>query len=348
MDTALKPIMIIGGGLAGLTLGVGLRKQGVPVTVLEAGHYPRHRVCGEFISGRGQDVLERLGIRKSFLEAGAILARTAAFFSREAKSPARPLLPPALCLSRFKMDGLLAEKFRKLGGELREGVRWRPSATDGALVHATGRRVQPLDHGLRWFGLKVHAQKVLLEADLEMHLAPNGYVGLCQLSGGEVNVCGLFRRRAHGNSSPTNWKQLLSGEPGTALRRRLASAVFEESSFCSVAGLPLTPQHASESDECRIGDALTMTAPVTGNGMSMAFESAESAIDPLTAYSRGDLSWWQAQQIVAAACDSAFARRLAWASKLQWMMFAQPFRGGLGAIALHSDRLWRLLFSRTR
>src|SRR6266852_4391729 len=101
---ALKPIKIIGGGLAGLTLGIGLRKQGVPVTVLEAGHYPRHRVCGEFISGRGQDVLERLGLRESFLEAGAILARTAAFFSGETQSPARPLLPPALCLSRFKMD----------------------------------------------------------------------------------------------------------------------------------------------------------------------------------------------------------------------------------------------------
>src|SRR6266446_9957477 len=97
---ALKPITIIGGGLAGLTLGIGLRQRGIPVTVLEAGHYPRHRVCGEFISGGGQEVLERLGVRKSFLEAGAIPARTAAFFTGRAQSPARPLLPPALCLSR--------------------------------------------------------------------------------------------------------------------------------------------------------------------------------------------------------------------------------------------------------
>src|ERR1035441_4912314 len=34
--------------LLGLTLGIGLRQRGIPVTVLEAGHYPRHRVCGEF------------------------------------------------------------------------------------------------------------------------------------------------------------------------------------------------------------------------------------------------------------------------------------------------------------
>jgi len=48
-----KPITIVGGGLAGLTLGIGLRQRGVPVTIWEAGKYPRHRVCGEFISGNG-------------------------------------------------------------------------------------------------------------------------------------------------------------------------------------------------------------------------------------------------------------------------------------------------------
>ena len=54
------PITIVGGGLAGLTLGIGLRQRQIPVAVWEAGNYPRHRVCGEFISGRGQQTLERL------------------------------------------------------------------------------------------------------------------------------------------------------------------------------------------------------------------------------------------------------------------------------------------------
>ena len=59
---ALKPITIIGGGLAGLTLGIGLRRRGIPATILEMGDYPRHRLCGEFISGGGRQVLERLGL----------------------------------------------------------------------------------------------------------------------------------------------------------------------------------------------------------------------------------------------------------------------------------------------
>ena len=49
----MKSIAIVGGGLAGLTLGIGLRQRGVPAALWEAGRYPRHRVCGEFICGRG-------------------------------------------------------------------------------------------------------------------------------------------------------------------------------------------------------------------------------------------------------------------------------------------------------
>src|SRR5579863_2602966 len=96
------PVTIIGGGLAGLTLGIGLRQRGVPVTVQEAGDYPRHRVCGEFISGGGQVVLERLGLLPQFHNAGAVYARTAVFLSGAAKSPVRKLATPALCLSRYK------------------------------------------------------------------------------------------------------------------------------------------------------------------------------------------------------------------------------------------------------
>ena len=39
-----RTVTIIGGGLAGLTLGLALRQRDVPVTVCEAGTYPRHRV----------------------------------------------------------------------------------------------------------------------------------------------------------------------------------------------------------------------------------------------------------------------------------------------------------------
>jgi 2-polyprenyl-6-methoxyphenol hydroxylase-like FAD-dependent oxidoreductase len=53
-----ESVTIVGGGLAGLMLGIGLRQRGVPVTVWEAGRYPRHRACGEFISAGGHLLLD--------------------------------------------------------------------------------------------------------------------------------------------------------------------------------------------------------------------------------------------------------------------------------------------------
>ena len=57
-----KVVTIAGGGLAGLSLGIALRQTRTPVILHEAGMYPRHRVCGEFISGVSPAVLETLGI----------------------------------------------------------------------------------------------------------------------------------------------------------------------------------------------------------------------------------------------------------------------------------------------
>src|SRR5262245_66138017 len=93
----LKTVTIIGWGLAGLSLGIGLRQRGVPVVIWEAGHYPRHRVCGEFINGHGQGTLGRLGLREKLWAAGAHPATTAAFICRRASSPVRLLPEPALC-----------------------------------------------------------------------------------------------------------------------------------------------------------------------------------------------------------------------------------------------------------
>jgi menaquinone-9 beta-reductase len=342
---SLKPITIVGGGLAGLTLGIGLRQRGVPVTVWEAGHYPRHRVCGEFISGNGPAVLDRLGLRTHFQKAGAIQARTAQFIAGANHSPIREL-PPALCLSRYEMDRLLADELKRVGGDLREGQRWNASEQAG-IVRASGRRPNAIDRGWRWFGLKVHARNIELTADLEMHISQNSYVGVNRIDHGEVNVCGLFRAR--GGEAPTESKfELLRGAPDSSLRRRLADAEFDEASFCSVAGLSLKPQRAATTGELRIGDALTMIPPVTGNGMSMAFESAEIAIEPLSGYSRGDLSWRETRTKIAQHCDATFAQRLRWARALQRLMFSPWARGKFGSVLLRSDSAWNWMFSRTR
>jgi flavin-dependent dehydrogenase len=342
-----KSITIVGGGLAGLTLGVGLRERGVPVAIHEAGHYPRHRVCGEFISGRGQATLARLGLRELFDQAGAVSARTTAFFSTTQSTAPRPLPAAAICLSRFALDAVLAKKFCELGGELHAGNRFSGDFGEGR-VRATGRRVQTETGGSRWFGLKIHARNVALTADLEMHVSPRGYVGLCRINGGEVNVCGLFCKAAGENGEAKNRHKLLRGQPGSPLRQRLADAEFDENSFCAVAGLSMQPQPATARAEICVGDAITMIPPVTGNGMSMAFEAAELALAPLAAWSRDEMSWNEARQKIARDCDAAFARRLAWAKWLQRIILTPALQNPLVMLTARSDYIWQMAFERTR
>ena len=104
-------IHIVGGGLAGLTLGIRLRQEGVPVTVWEAGHYPRHRVCGEVLSGEGFAILGRLDLADAALNAGGQLGHTAAFFASGKSSRLMKLLSPALCIDRYTLDALLAARW---------------------------------------------------------------------------------------------------------------------------------------------------------------------------------------------------------------------------------------------
>jgi 2-polyprenyl-6-methoxyphenol hydroxylase-like FAD-dependent oxidoreductase len=345
-----KPIRIIGGGLAGLTLGIGLRNQDVPVTVIEAGAYPRHRVCGEFINGRGQKVLEQFGFIEGLKSLGATEAQTVKFWSGESSSPMRYLRESALCLSRFRLDTFLAEEFARRGGDLRSTERHEGDFQAEGLVRATGRRYADVEtgrHWHKWFGLKMHARKLELWADLEMHSLPGGYVGLCRIENDEVNICGLFDKSA-GSMGGKAWIQTVTQKACSDLAKRLAAAELDETSFCAVAGISLRRPGASKLNECALGDSFAVIPPVTGNGMSVAFESAALAVGPLTAYSRREISWAVARQQIGMRMDKTFKRRLIWAGRLQRLMLLPPNLAFIGKSLLRSQIAWSFLFSKTR
>src|SRR5215831_18926397 len=55
-------ILIIGGGLAGLTAGIHLSKMGLAVTIFEKNEFPKHKVCGEYVSNEVLPYLDWLGV----------------------------------------------------------------------------------------------------------------------------------------------------------------------------------------------------------------------------------------------------------------------------------------------
>jgi hypothetical protein len=91
-----------------------------------------------------------------------------------------------------------------------------------------------------------------------------------------------------------------------------------------------------------------MIPPVSGNGMSMAFESAELALEPLAAWSRGNRTWTEVRREIARRCDERFARRLAWAHWLQKLILTAPLQDLLVGLAARHEGCWRMVFDRTR
>lgn len=328
--TAFRPVEIVGGGLAGLALGLALRRADVPVTLHEAGSYPRHRVCGEFITGLDAPTRARLGL-DPFL-ADAQLHREVAWFER-----ARPLLrhrlpAPALALSRHALDQRLAAAFVAGGGELRQRSRLDLRPAPPGRVFACGRRAAP---DSPWLGLKCHARGLDLAADLELHLGDHAYVGLCAVEDGRVNVSGLFRRRPGLDlDRAAALPAYLRAAGLDALADRLAAAEIDPASHCAVAGLAFgaAPRSAAPL-RLQLGDAHALIPPFTGNGMTMAFQSAALALDPLLAWSRGAAEWPATLARVHRRLRARFRLRLAASALLHPALLRPRGQAGLAAAA---------------
>ncbi len=327
-----RPIEIVGGGLAGLSLGLALRRAGAPVTLHEAGEYPRHRVCGEFIAGLDPATRDHLGLAP-FL-ADARLHREVAWFHGAATIHRHALPAPALALSRHVLDQRLADAFVGAGGQLHTRSRLDPRDAPEGRVFALGRRAAT---GSRWLGLKCHARGLPLAAALELHLGQHAYVGLCALDDGWVNVSGLFRRRPGlaVDREAALPAYLRTAGLGALADRLAAASEIDPDSRCAVAGLAFGRAPATPADDTRmvIGDAHALIPPFTGNGMAMAFQSAALALDPLLAWSRGAADWPAALAAVRRALRACFRVRLAASAVLHPALLRPRGQAGLAAAA---------------
>ena len=325
--TTFRPVEIVGGGLAGLALGLGLRRAGAEVTIFEAGDYPRHRVCGEFITGLGATTMARLGLAPLLADAGRLSEVEWFFRGRPARRHRLPA--PALALSRHTLDARLADAFTAAGGRLLTGTRVDTGEAPAGRVFSTGRRRAPSP----WLGLKLHARGLRLASDLEFQLGDDAYVGLCPVEGGRVNVCGLFRQRTDiAASRETVLAAYLRATGLDALAARLAEAEVCAESCSAVAGVSFD-RSATARDRMNLGDTFAMIPPFTGNGMAMAFQSAEQALDPLLAWTRGETPWEETLRLVGDRLRRRFQRRLVAADVLHPFLHAAPRQRWLAAAA---------------
>ncbi|MBT5925320.1 MAG: hypothetical protein HOH33_01740 [Verrucomicrobia bacterium] len=345
-----REIHIVGGGVGGLVLGIRLRQLGVEVRLSEAGQYPRHRVCGEFISGKGVGILGEMDLLDAFKRSGAQLASTMKCYGNRSVSPILRLPESALCISRYTMDHIMSSQFENMGGNLLTGQRYPidEAQIEGTIL-ATGR--QPtLKRRSAWIGYKFHLRGMELSADLEMHFTRNGYLGLCRVEKDSINVCGLYRaNQGDGFDLKTDWKRFLSQNMHPERHQAISSAQIVADSLCFVSGLSYRAiQSRNVHPLACIGDRMATIPPLTGNGMSMALESACLASGHIVDYVRKDVSWSEVTKNLHRSQSHAFRSRLSLAVPLQRAIFSSNTNWLRESFIKRLNLFHKLIFALTR
>lgn len=106
-------IAIIGGGLAGLTSAIHLKKEGFKVIVIEKSNYPKHKVCGEYISNEVWIYLQQIGLKLDSLQPAKI--DTLHFSLKSGKEIEMKLPLGGFGISRYSLDFYLYNVAQSLG-----------------------------------------------------------------------------------------------------------------------------------------------------------------------------------------------------------------------------------------
>ena len=252
-------ITIAGAGPACSAAAIAALGEGASVTLYDRARFPRHKVCGEFLSPEIEPRLRDLGVADAFhaLMPARVRRMELHFGSRHTEAQ----LPEAgFGLSRYAFDQLLLDRALALGAELRQEV-----APAGVQVETTGRPKSAAAKGDRLFGFKAHFEGPANDA-VELYFAGRGYVGVNAIEGGRTNVCGLapesdLRRFDFDYDAYTASLGALAGRL-RPLRRCL--------DWLSTGPLEFRNRLGTPAGWYPAGDALSFVDPFTGSGLLCA------------------------------------------------------------------------------
>jgi flavin-dependent dehydrogenase len=182
MDNA---VTVIGAGPAGSTAALAACREGAAVRLYEKSKFPRHKVCGEFLSPEAARFFEKLGILDSFLDLRPFAVREAkVWVGRTVKQ--WKLEEPAYGISRYALDRFLLERASAAGAEL---IREPAKPERGPTVVAIGRQRGAV-RGRRLFGFKAHFSGTVNDR-IDLLFDGEMYAGINCVEDGATNVCGL-------------------------------------------------------------------------------------------------------------------------------------------------------------
>lgn len=296
-------LAIVGSGPAGTSAAITAARAGVEVVLFEAKDFPRHKVCGEFVSAESLDVLGNLlGCSPEghqLLEAPPIIERTRLFLgSRMIEAPVEPA---AVSIARYHLDAALWRAARQARVDARANSEVSSVSGDGpfeitsssgtctakAVVIAAGRwsqftadRVVP--PGPKWIGVKAHFRETNPSASTDLYFFENGYCGVQPVALDAVNACAMVR-----SDRATNLNEVFALHPLLARRAQKWIPLMQP---VSTAPLIYRRPQSIRGNMILAGDAAAFIDPFVGDGISIALRSGRAAAECLKDHLSGAAS----------------------------------------------------------
>ncbi|TDO24332.1 NAD(P)/FAD-dependent oxidoreductase [Pedobacter duraquae] len=298
-------VLIIGGGLAGLSCALHLLRQGIHVRLIEKTSYPQHKVCGEYISNEVLPYLQWLDADPAELSPSQISRIQLSTQSGKVISTTLPL--GGFGVSRFLLDHFLAEKAVLQGCRLEHdtvtavdyqkdeftvdtlhGKRY----TAGFVIGAYGKR-DGLDQKLTrnfiqnkspWLAVKSHYTGDFANDLVALHHFNGGYCGVSKVEDELINICYLVHY-----SSFKRFKDIQAHQQEVLYQNEHLKTIFETSRMVfdkplTISQISFQPREQVYQHIFMIGDTAGLIHPLCGNGMSMAIHSAKLLAELLTSH----------------------------------------------------------------
>jgi flavin-dependent dehydrogenase len=136
-------LIIIGGGPAGTSAAISAARRGASVLLLERGRFPRHKVCGEFVSAESLNLLkDLLDLQHATLLRDAVrIPRTRLFL--DGRTLHATVDPPAASIARFDLDAALWHSAESAGVDARQQVTVQSVSGSGPFRIVTASEEAP-------------------------------------------------------------------------------------------------------------------------------------------------------------------------------------------------------------
>jgi flavin-dependent dehydrogenase len=303
-------VIIIGGGLAGLTSAIHLSRAGRSVLLIEKNAYPNHKVCGEYLSKEVIPYLKTLNVDLEVLRPLDISKLQVTTTNGQSCTVNLPL--GGIGVSRYALDHFLYEKAKANGcAVVQDTVTQVTYSHNNFLVStATATYTAPLvlgAYGKRstldqklsrdfirsrspWLAVKAHYRGDFPSDLVALHNFNGGYCGVSGIENGLVNVCYLVNYKAF-----KTHKDLATFQSEVLYKNKYLKQILEGSYMTFKA--PITTSQVSFENKEKvkdhifmIGDTAGLIHPLCGNGMGMAIHAAKISSTLILKYLNGEIT----------------------------------------------------------